>query len=155
MKDERVLSLFIFHLSFLSLSSPQPRPALARVEAVAVKDAVAAGEPITLVVRVTPRAGIHVYSPAETRYKPVVLTIDRTDSISVEKALFPESSWRIFEGERVRVYDAAFEIRQPVRVTAPAGGSVPVRGTLEYQACDDLMCYLPVKVPLRWNVPVR
>jgi DsbC/DsbD-like thiol-disulfide interchange protein len=136
-------------------ATPVPRPVLAQVEAVAVGGSLAVGETVDLVVRVTPKPGVNIYAPGEKRYKPVRLIVDRADGIRAGKPAFPRSAWSTFEGERVRVYRDAFEIRQPVRVTARPTGPVVISGTLEYQACDDLMCYLPVKVPLRWDVPVR
>jgi hypothetical protein len=29
-----------------------------------------------------------------------------------------------------------------------------VKGTLDYQACDDSVCYLPVAVPFQWTLKV-
>jgi DsbC/DsbD-like thiol-disulfide interchange protein len=113
------------------------------------------GERATLVVRVTPRPGIHIYAPDEKTYKPIVLTLEESRDVRVEKVAFPPAKWGTFGGERVRVYEERFEIRQPIRVDAGSGKTVAVRGTLEYQACDDLMCYLPVKVPLGWTVAVE
>jgi DsbC/DsbD-like thiol-disulfide interchange protein len=159
-----MLASLICHLLWLSVApglalSPQPaappKPVLARVEAVAVSGAVRPGESATLVVRVTPRPGIHIYAEDEKQYKPIVLTLETSGAVRAGKASFPPAKWSTFGGERVRVYEDAFEIRQPVRLSAEAGATVAVRGTLEYQACDDLMCYLPVKVPLGWNVTVR
>jgi hypothetical protein len=151
-----LLSLFILPSSFgVAGAQPAPRPALARVEAVPLRAPAPAGSRIELVVRVTPTPRIHVYAPGEKRYKPVLLTIEGIDGIRPGKPIFPEPTWGTFEGERVRIYAGAFDIRQPIDVLAPSGARVDVRGTLEYQACDDLMCYLPVKVPLRWNLRVR
>ena len=30
-----------------------------------------------------------------------------------------------------------------------------VKGSLEYQACDDKQCFNPVSVPLSWTVTLR
>ena len=32
---------------------------------------------------------------------------------------------------------------------------VTIAGVLEYQACDDKLCYPPTKVPVRFTVPVK
>jgi hypothetical protein len=46
------------------------------------------------------------------------------------------------------VPDATAEARQ-----ALAGkNELIIRGTLEYQACDDKICYNPVSLPLSWNM---
>lgn len=152
-------ALILSVLALLAPAAPSAgqlaRPPLAQVEPIPVTKAVAAGETVPLVVRVRPRAGIHVYAPEETRYRPVVLSIEKHAQVAADKPVFPDPVWSTFAGERVRVYDAAFEIRQPVRLAAGSKGTVVVRGILEYQACDDLMCYLPVKVPVRWDLSVR
>ena len=30
-----------------------------------------------------------------------------------------------------------------------------INGTLEYQACDDKICYNPVSLPLSWKIALR
>ena len=32
---------------------------------------------------------------------------------------------------------------------------IRITGTLQYQACDDKICYTPVSVPLSWTIGVR
>jgi hypothetical protein len=29
-----------------------------------------------------------------------------------------------------------------------------IKGSLDYQACDDRMCYLPASVPFQWTLTV-
>jgi hypothetical protein len=36
-----------------------------------------------------------------------------------------------------------------------ARSRITIRGALEYQACDDQVCFLPKSVPLEWTVPVK
>jgi DsbC/DsbD-like thiol-disulfide interchange protein len=142
-------------IAFGLLSQPVTRPVLARVEAVALTSAVPAGGQTTLVVRVAPRAGINIYAPGVKRYRPISLTLEASEGATADKTLFPDPAVDTFGGERVRVYNTEFDIKQPIRIAAGAAGPVVVRGTVEYQACDRVMCYLPVKVPVRWEVPVR
>jgi hypothetical protein len=64
--------------------------------------------------------------------------------------------------ERVETYLKPFTLVQDLAVpgtaearTALAGQkSVTVSGTLEYQACDDKVCYAPAKVPLSFTLDV-
>ena len=64
--------------------------------------------------------------------------------------------------ERVETYIKPFTLVQDVTVLgtpearkALAGQkSVTVSGTLEYQACDDKVCYAPTKVPLSFTLDV-
>jgi hypothetical protein len=159
---------FIFYISsffsvFLSSSPPQlsTPPRLADIEAVPLTAPVAAGERVVLRVKVVPRDGISIYAPDEKTgktgniYRSIALKLDRAPGVSAEPPVYPAAEWGTFDGERARVYRRPFDVDQPVRVTGPAGRSVRVTGTLEYQACDDVMCYRPLKVSLGWDVPLR
>jgi len=152
------LSSFIFHLSsfvFYPPVQPAKPPVLATVEAVRVAGAVKVGEPVTLAVKITPRKGIHVYAPPEQKYKPVTLRLQPAAGVRAGQPKYPVSTFWTFDGEKVRVYDAPFVIEVPVTVAAPGGRALTVRGELQYQACDDLICYLPIKVPLSWVIRIQ
>lgn len=135
-------------------AAPAVNPPLARVEAVALAGPVKPGAPVTLEVTVTPREGIHVYAPPQKRYIPVSLALEPLEGGRVGRAQFPASVERTFDGEKVRVYDKAFAVRVPVVVPASVRPAA-VSGTLTYQACDDVMCYRPVKVPVRWDLRIQ
>jgi hypothetical protein len=34
------------------------------------------------------------------------------------------------------------------------GKQVTVKGTLEYQACDSKICFLPASVPVEWHLQI-
>jgi hypothetical protein len=65
--------------------------------------------------------------------------------------------------ERVPVYQKPFTLIQEVIVegTPQAQASfrgkdaLTVSGTLEYQACDDAICYNPTSIPLTWTLRFR
>ena len=91
---------------------------------------------------------------------------------------FPPSEIYHFEplDEHVPVYQEPFQLVQelvtdatreasqaffpPAPETASGTDSnaqptLTVRGTLEYQACDDAICYNPQSIPLSWTVALR
>ena len=71
---------------------------------------------------------------------------------------YPDSEIYYFEplDERVPVFQEPFRLLQEVVLeNQPDGDSVTVTGTLEYQACDDKICYNPVSVPLSWTMSLR
>ena len=72
-------------------------------------------------------------------------------------AKFPASEKLFFKplNETQRVYSHPFRITQPVTIARQRGGTVTVKGTLRYQACDDAVCYLPATVPLTWTVKIK
>jgi hypothetical protein len=49
------------------------------------------------------------------------------------------------------VVDGGLEAQKALR----GQESLTVNGTLEYQACDDKLCYNPVAVPLSWTVQLK
>ncbi|HSL21343.1 MAG TPA: protein-disulfide reductase DsbD N-terminal domain-containing protein [Vicinamibacterales bacterium] len=126
------------------------QPILATIEALRVR-APKNGR-FTLVLKVTPRAGIHIYAPPEDKYRPIALTIDPVPGVRVGKPRLPRSVVRTFEGEQVRVYEKPFSITVPVVLAREASPPLQIKGTVSYQACDDLICYLPVSVPVAWTL---
>lgn len=65
--------------------------------------------------------------------------------------------------ERVPVYQKRFTLLMNVvpdatleaRKVFAGKNELVVTGTLEYQACDDKLCYNPVSLPLSWKVDLR
>ena len=61
-------------------------------------------------------------------------------------------------GEKVPVYTDRVRLTREVAIgqNASASGSIlTIRGALRYQACDDRQCFIPVTVPLEWNLKVE
>ncbi len=62
--------------------------------------------------------------------------------------------------EHVKVFDRPFRILQDItlaltpalRQRATAKETLTVRATLEYQACDDKVCFRPDSVPVTWSI---
>jgi peroxiredoxin len=114
-----------------------------------------------IVLDIKPREGIHVYAPGVTDYRPISLRLDPIPGLKVRPMQFPASEIYHFVplNERVPVYTKPFQIVQEVNVeTSPAGqqliatGKLTITGTLEYQACNDKVCFMPGRVPLSWTV---
>jgi hypothetical protein len=65
--------------------------------------------------------------------------------------------------ERVETYSKPFRLVQDVTILATqdvqkqlAGmSSIKVSGQLEYQACDDKVCYAPTRVPVSFDLTLR
>jgi len=167
--QERVTVASIQAKERASAGAPAPAVRLASAQAdleTRVTDAkVAPGSVFSAVVDVTPRAGMHVYAPGVTGYRPVSLAVTPQPYLKVKTVRFPPPEDWYFQplDEHVKVYTRAFRIIQDLALDASAAGqqalqqvqTVTIRAVLEYQACDDKMCYNPVRVPLEWTVPVR
>ena len=125
----------------------------------------APGTHLSLVLDIRPGENIHVYAPGVVGYRPIALTLDAQPGVLIRSAQYPESEDYYFEplDEHVRVYQSPFRIVQDVTIDpsresqAALGGatSLTVTGTLNYQACDDKICYNPQTVPLSWTVALR
>lgn len=133
-----------------------------RVRAGATHTTAAPGQRVTLVVDVTPTDGVHVYAPGQKGYMAVALKLDPSPAFRPGKARYPPPREFLFAPlqERVKVYDRPFRIQQDVtlaltpslRKRAEAKGSLTISGRLDYQACDDAVCFRPDSVPLRWTI---
>jgi peroxiredoxin len=122
----------------------------------------APGQRLTLVADVTPGPNVHVYAPGQQGYIPVSLDLAPSDDFKATDTLYPEPGTYFFAPleQTVKVYDRPFRLSRDVTLTltpdvrqrATAGGTVTVRGTLGYQACDDRLCFSPDEVPLTWTI---
>jgi peroxiredoxin len=126
---------------------------------------VAPGNRFSLTVNVTPKAGIHVYAPGAAGYRVIALRMAPQPFLRVLPLTYPASQIYFFKplNERVPVYDKPFTLVQDVMIEAtPAAEqalsgrrSLTVAGSLDYQACNDRLCFNPVSVPLSWTLAVR
>lgn len=124
--------------------------------------AVAPGNRFGLVLEVTPRRGIHVYAPGASGYRVISLKLAPTPGVRALPLSYPPSEMYHFEplNERVPAYQKPFRLTQEVVVEATREAQAALRGktalaltgTLDYQACDDKLCYNPVSLPLSWTV---
>jgi hypothetical protein len=125
----------------------------------------APGDRLSLVVEIEPRARMHVYAPGADDYQIIALALDDRPFIRRLPLTYPPSEIYFFEplNERVPVYLKPFKLTQeivledkPETLAALNGGQKPtVTGTLEYQACDDRICFRPASVPLAWTITLR
>jgi DsbC/DsbD-like thiol-disulfide interchange protein len=124
-----------------------------------VTAAAATGEKLSLVVEITPNPGIHVYAPGAKDYLPVKLTVKPQPELKVGKLTYPKSEMVHFAAlnETVPVYQKPFKLLQDITVAKPlqAGSTASVSGTLDFQACDDQVCFIPESVPVSWTVTIK
>jgi hypothetical protein len=130
-----------------------------------ISDATAApGHRLSIVVDVTPRPGMHVYAPGRHDYQVVRLALAPQPWLRVHAPIYPRSEIYHFKplDERVEVYLKPFRLRTDVTILATpdvqkllaATPSITIAGALEYQACDDTVCFNPARVPISFQVAV-
>lgn len=129
-------------------------------------DRVAApGTRFSIVLDVTPGPRIHVYAPGVKGYRAIALRVHPQPGLVVGDAIFPAPETYHFKplDEHVLVYQGPFRIIQDVMLDPSRQAAAALKGltrmtigaTLDYQACDDKLCFLPQSVPLSWTIDVR
>ena len=135
------------------------------VESALSHTTVSPGSRVTITVDVAPRRTMHVYAPGKHDYQVVGLSITPEPWLRAEPTKYPPSESYHFEptNETIPVYSKPFRLTREVTILDTsearqqlAGKSeVTIGGVLEYQACDDKLCYSPTKVPVRFTVPLK
>jgi peroxiredoxin len=125
---------------------------------------VTVGTRFSLALDVVPGPEMHVYAPGaeEKGYKVIGFELDQPEIARIEPVEYPESEIYYFEplDEHVPVYQAPFTILQEVVMNAdPQAEEImsdldafTLTGTLNYQACDDAICFLPQSIPVSFTV---
>ncbi|HET9384129.1 MAG TPA: protein-disulfide reductase DsbD domain-containing protein [Gemmatimonadales bacterium] len=126
---------------------------------------VSLGTRFTLALEVTPKRGMHVYAPGAQNYRVISLNIAPQPHVRTTPLRYPASETYNFVplNERVPVFQKPFKLLMDVvpEATAEARKALAgknelvITGTLEYQACDDKICYNPESLPLSWKVALQ
>ncbi len=115
-----------------------------------------------LVIHFSVPAGKHVYAePAPEGSVALEVRLDPNERIVQRPLVQPESEAHTLAGttEPFPVYHGQFEIRMPLTVNGAMlpgddGANLKIKGTVRWQACDDLVCDIPVRRPFELTVPV-
>lgn len=115
----------------------------------------------SLVLEIDPGERIRVYAPGSAEYYGIAVAAAPTPFLDLRPPTFsaPEPL------DLRAAYDDVSVYRKPFRVSITAvlrdGQSfeatedVIVTGMLQYQACNDNVCFPPASVPLSWTLPLR
>lgn len=157
------LTVFFLGSSAASQSLLPKPPAVQHisVESGASVPAASPGGVVTLWADVTPNVNVHVYAEGAGAFDftPVSMVLTPHQAVSAGKPRFPPAQRAPKGGadEHVPIYTKAFRIAQPITLlpAAKRGEVLTISGAVNYQACDDRVCYPPSSVPIRWTVTVR
>lgn len=128
---------------------------------------VTVGTKFSLAVDIEPGPDMHVYAPgAESKgYRVIGLRLAPNEHVRYEPVEFPDSEIYHFEplDEYVPVYQQPFTILQEAVVDASQEAraalleldALTISGSLDYQACDDAICYNPVSIPVSFTLDVE
>ena len=128
-------------------------------------ETIAPGTVFSLVLDIKPLRRMHVYAPGAKGYKVIALRLEPVPGLKVRPLQFPASEVYRFVplNERVPVYQKPFRLVQELNVQLSREGQallrgadkLTIKGALDYQACDDKVCFLPVSLPVEWTVNIR
>lgn len=126
---------------------------------------VSLGTRFSIAVDIVPKRGMHLYAPGASNYRVIALNIATQPHVRTAAVRYPASEMYDFAplNERVPVYQKPFSLVVDVvpEATAEARKGLAGRndlvltGTLDYQACDDKLCYNPASIPLTWKVALQ
>jgi hypothetical protein len=131
-----------------------------------VSDAsVALGNRFSVVADITPKPTMHVYAPGAMGYRVIAMHVDPQPFLRLQPRPYPRSDTYYFAPlkERVPVYmkpfrllmDVVPEVSPAAQAAWKGRETLTVTGTLEYQACDDTLCYNPTSVPLSFTIALK
>jgi hypothetical protein len=125
----------------------------------------APGKRHTLVFDVTPKPRMHVYAPGKHSYQVIGVSLDPQPWLRAGPTRYPPSEIFHFAplNENVEVYIKPFRLERDVTVLATPEArkelanrtSLTIAGRLEYQACDDKLCYAPQSLPVQWKLELK
>ena len=141
-----------------------PLPAQTRapkaVLATAVETAtVRPGRRATLTLKVTLPPEIHIQSdkPRDPAFFPTALVLTPPAGLTVTATKYPPAVDFRQEGqpEPLAVFEKTFTVTVSVAIAASVKpGELIVPGRFDYQACDDKVCYRPIKTDVKWTLAV-
>jgi hypothetical protein len=121
---------------------------------------VAQGEAVTVPITFNVAGGYHINSnhPKSDYLIPTTLKVEATTDIIIGKTTYPDGqdmSFAFAPDEKLNVFTGNFRVDvlvRPLRSVQP--GKYIVRGTLQYQACDNKACYPPKNLPVSFDVKI-
>jgi hypothetical protein len=118
-----------------------------------------AGKPAQLTLKVTLPPAIHVQSdkPRDPAFFPTALVLTPPAGVTVTSTKYPAAVDFRQEGQDapLAVFEKSFTVTVQVALAASVKpGALVVPGRFDYQACDDKVCYRPVKTPVEWTLDV-
>lgn len=149
-------ALLVAVITTVTATNPQlSLQAIAEPEVVASSNST-----VTITFAVAPGRRMHLYAPGAKGYQVVAVKLDPQPGVKPRTVVYPPSETYYFEpvDERVPVYSKPFTLIQTIAVSASAlkgKQTLTLSGTLEYQACDDRVCFKPNAIPFSFELAVK
>jgi hypothetical protein len=120
---------------------------------------VRAGKSARLLLKVALPEQIHIQSnkPRDPAFFPTALVLTPPAGVTVTSTAYPPAVDFAQEGqaEPLAVFEKTFTVTATIAVDASAKpGELTIPGRFDYQACDDKVCYRPIKTAVTWTLTV-
>jgi hypothetical protein len=117
------------------------------------------GRTAKLVLTVALPDTIHIQSnkPRDEAFFLTALVLTPPAGVTVTGTVYPKAVDFVQEGQPapLAVFEKTFTVTATVSIAATVKpGSLVVPGRFDYQACDDKLCYRPVKTEVTWTLTV-
>jgi hypothetical protein len=119
---------------------------------------------LTLVLDLQMGEGRHAYAPEARGYRPLQLRLDPHPFVRPHETSFPKSHPYLFKplNETVPVFEGRFQVTKDVTlawseavhefIQRNSPPLVRITGALDYQVCDERICYPPASLPVSWTI---
>lgn len=144
--------------SLPSVAKPPENAIRLRVGRIA-EATVRAGDSVVVKIPISVARGFHVNAnpAASDDYIPLEVKLDSTSGVRAGAPIYPKGKmWRLAgTTENLLVYGGDFDVRIPLVVDRDVKpGELVIRGTVEFQACDNQVCFIPESLPIAVPVDV-
>jgi len=116
------------------------------------------GNRVSLIAQIEIPAQVHIYAPGVHGYRPVDLVIESSPDLIVHEMKYPRSRLLNLKAirERVPIYEGHLRLERDFTVSPGIkAATVELKARLDYQACDDQICYVPATVPFTFSLAVE
>src|SRR5262249_31106100 len=103
--------------------------------------------------------------PGAAGYRPISVTLAPQAGLVARDVHYPAPADYYFKplNEHVNVFSGRFRIIQDVAIDASRESEAmlkertafTIQGSLDYQACDEQICFTPQSVPLSWTLSLK
>ena len=120
------------------------------------QDLAAMGNRISILLAIDLPERMHLYAPGVEGYRSIALNIDDHPAVTLRATEFPEPEVLYLEAidESVPVYHDTVRLTRDFVMGETDAEQIELTGTLSYQACNDVICFLPTEVPLSFTLNV-
>jgi len=129
-----------------------------KVNAFASQYTIRPGNRISIVLDIELSEQMHIYAPGVEGYKSVSLNIQEDPALKVHDTEYPDPKIMYLEviKEKVPIYKNSVRIRRDLTLSPGyRQKNLVISAVLNYQACDEKTCYLPVDIPLKFELDVE